>query len=89
MFRIIVLQPMHAHAGDIIFYDKKASGTCRQMGAVRCPSVTAEWSPDGRSLLTATTAPRLRVDNALRVFTYYGEWWVVCGHAQLLAELVA
>ncbi|GAX75533.1 hypothetical protein CEUSTIGMA_g2976.t1 [Chlamydomonas eustigma] len=59
--------------GDIIFYDKKASGTCKQMGAVRCPAVTAEWSPDGRHLLTATTAPRLRVDNGYKVFTYYGQ----------------
>ncbi len=43
------------------------------MGAVRCPAVTAEWSPDGRFLLTATTAPRLRVDNKFKVFTYYGQ----------------
>ncbi|KXZ56093.1 hypothetical protein GPECTOR_2g975 [Gonium pectorale] len=59
--------------GDIVFYDKKTSGTCKQMGAVRSPAVAAEWSPDGRLLLAATTAPRLRVDNNLKVFTYYGE----------------
>lgn len=59
--------------GDIVFYDKKSSGTCKQMGAVRSPAVAAEWSPDGRMLLTATTAPRLRVDNNVKVFTYYGE----------------
>ncbi len=69
--------PLHRHllltAGDIVFYDKKSSGTCKQMGAVRSPAVAAEWSPDGRLLLTATTAPRLRVDNNVKVFTYYGE----------------
>ena len=59
--------------GDIIFYDKKVSGTCRQMGAVRCPAVTADWSPDGRYLLTATVAPRMRVDNTFKLFTYYGK----------------
>ncbi|GLI68138.1 hypothetical protein VaNZ11_012474 [Volvox africanus] len=59
--------------GDIVFYDKKTSGTCKQMGAVRSPAVSAEWSPDGRLLLTATTSPRLRVDNNVKVFTYFGE----------------
>ena len=66
---------MYGHvppAGDIVLYDKKTSGTCKQMGAVRAPAVTAEWSPDGRMLLTATTAPRMRVDNNLKVYTYYG-----------------
>ena len=67
-----------ASSGDIIFYDKKVSGTCRQMGAVRCPAVTAEWSPDGRHLLTATTAPRLRVDNSMKTFTYFGKQARAC-----------
>ena len=47
------------------------------MGATRCPAVSAEWSPDGRSLLVATTAPRLRVDNSFKVIAYHGEQ--VCG----------
>ncbi|PNW80053.1 hypothetical protein CHLRE_08g375900v5 [Chlamydomonas reinhardtii] len=59
--------------GDIMLFDKKTSGSCKQMGAVRSPAVSAEWSPCGRLLLTATTAPRLRVDNNVKVFTYYGE----------------
>jgi uncharacterized protein with WD repeat len=50
------------------------------MGAGRCVGVlgrasngvTAEWSPDGRYLITATTAPRLRVDNGFEVFRYDG-----------------
>jgi translation initiation factor 2A len=29
-----------------------------------------EWSPDGAFILTATTSPRLRVDNGVRI------WWV-------------
>ncbi|KAI9699874.1 MAG: hypothetical protein M1820_007049 [Bogoriella megaspora] len=31
------------------------------------PSV-CEWSPDGRHILTATTSPRLRVDNGVRLY---------------------
>ena len=30
--------------------------------------VTLEWSPDGRHLLTATVAPRLRVDNGFQIY---------------------
>ena len=30
--------------------------------------VIAEWSPNGRMLLVATTAPRLRVDNGLTLY---------------------
>ena len=30
--------------------------------------VSLEWSPDGRHLLTATTAPRLRVDNGYQMY---------------------
>ena len=60
-------------SGDIIFFDKKASGTCKRMGSVRSPSVSLEWAPDGRHVVTAVTAPRLRVDNCFQVFTYYGE----------------
>lgn len=35
--------------------------------------VTAEWSPDGRRLLTATTAPRLNVDNGFKIWRYNGD----------------
>ena len=70
---IPLFPPPPSPSGDIIFYDKKVSGTCRQMGAVRCPAVTADWSPDGRYLLTATVAPRMRVDNTFKLFTYYGK----------------
>lgn len=54
---------------------------CRQISAVRNPAVSCQWSPDGRHLLTATTAPRLRVDNNFKVLTYYGKQvWTVDGH---------
>lgn len=32
-----------------------------------------QWSPDGRHILTATTSPRLRVDNGLKIWFYTGK----------------
>ncbi|CAN1250719.1 Eukaryotic translation initiation factor 2A [Linum perenne] len=56
--------------GDMAFWDyeeKKQIGTTR----AEC-SVSSEWSPDGRYFMTATTAPRLQVDNGLKIFHYNG-----------------
>ncbi|KAF2400134.1 eukaryotic translation initiation factor 2A [Trichodelitschia bisporula] len=35
-------------------------------------SSVCEWSPDGTHILTATTSPRLRVDNGLRIYHVSG-----------------
>ncbi|XP_047341298.1 eukaryotic translation initiation factor 2A [Impatiens glandulifera] len=35
-------------------------------------SVTSEWSPDGLYFMTATTAPRLQVDNGIKIFHHNG-----------------
>ncbi|BDA46939.1 Eukaryotic translation initiation factor 2A [Coccomyxa sp. Obi] len=60
--------------GDILFFDRKADGKLKQMGATRAENaVSLEWSPDGRTILTATTAPRLRVDNGFQIYKYTGE----------------
>lgn len=60
--------------GDISFLDRKADGKCKPMGAVRADSqVSIEWSACGRYVVTATTAPRLNVDNGFKVFNYRGE----------------
>ncbi|XVF65791.1 hypothetical protein PTKIN_Ptkin09bG0278700 [Pterospermum kingtungense] len=56
--------------GDMAFWDiidKKQLGTTR----AEC-SVTSEWSADGRYFMTATTAPRLQVDNCIKIFHYNG-----------------
>ena len=59
--------------GDMTFYDKKADAKCKVMGTTRASNgVSLEWSPCGRYVLTATTAPRLRVDNGFQVFKYNG-----------------
>ncbi|PPR87395.1 hypothetical protein GOBAR_AA33298 [Gossypium barbadense] len=56
--------------GDVAFWDivdKKQLGTTR----AEC-SVTSEWSADGCYFMTATTAPRLQVDNCVKIFNYNG-----------------
>lgn len=56
--------------GDISFWDRK---DLKCIGNTRAEcSVTSEWSANGRYFLTATTAPRLQVDNGIRVFKYDG-----------------
>ena len=56
-----------------MIWTKLNKGACKQLAATRSEAVSASWSPCGRYILTSTTAPRLRVDNNVRVFTYYGE----------------
>ncbi|KAJ4967961.1 hypothetical protein NE237_014662 [Protea cynaroides] len=56
--------------GDMTFWDyeeKKLIGTTKAEW-----SVTSEWSPDGRYFMTATTAPRLQVDNGVKIFLHNG-----------------
>ncbi|KAF3451038.1 hypothetical protein FNV43_RR07127 [Rhamnella rubrinervis] len=56
--------------GDMAFWDyieKKQLGTTKAEW-----SVTSEWSPDGCYFMTATTAPRLQVDNGIKIFHYNG-----------------
>ncbi|KAL8479290.1 hypothetical protein ACS0TY_026230 [Phlomoides rotata] len=56
--------------GDMAFWDylekKKLAATKAEL------SVTSEWSPDGRYFMTATTAPRLQVDNGIKIFHHNG-----------------
>ncbi|KAK7400857.1 hypothetical protein VNO78_12165 [Psophocarpus tetragonolobus] len=56
--------------GDMVFWDYMDK---RQLGATKAEwSVTSEWSPDGCYFMTATTAPRLQVDNGIKIFYYNG-----------------
>ncbi|XP_070016080.1 uncharacterized protein LOC107819466 [Nicotiana tabacum] len=56
--------------GDMAFWDYKEK---KQLGTTRAElSVTSEWSPDGRYFMTATTAPRLQVDNGVKIFHHNG-----------------
>ncbi|KAM4105821.1 hypothetical protein ACB094_04G022200 [Castanea mollissima] len=56
--------------GDMAFWDYKEK---KQLGTTKAEwSVTSEWSPDGRYFMTATTAPRLQVDNGIKIFHHNG-----------------
>ncbi|CAM8937101.1 unnamed protein product [Rhodiola kirilowii] len=56
--------------GDMAFWDysekKKLAATKSEW------SVSSEWSPDGCYFMTATTAPRMQVDNGIKIFHYNG-----------------
>eukprot|EP00746_Dinoflagellata_sp_MGD_P014422 gnl/MRDRNA2_/MRDRNA2_131590_c0_seq1.p1 gnl/MRDRNA2_/MRDRNA2_131590_c0~~gnl/MRDRNA2_/MRDRNA2_131590_c0_seq1.p1 ORF type:complete len:627 (+),score=155.00 gnl/MRDRNA2_/MRDRNA2_131590_c0_seq1:100-1980(+) len=57
--------------GDVDFWDKPGK---KVMGSVRMECcVVSEWSPDGRHFLAATTSPRMRVDNNIRIYDYVGQ----------------
>ncbi|BFG15892.1 hypothetical protein CerSpe_021660 [Prunus speciosa] len=56
--------------GDMAFWDHVEK---KQLGTTRAElSVTSEWSPDGCYFMTATTAPRLQVDNGIKIFHHNG-----------------
>ncbi|KAG0574792.1 hypothetical protein KC19_VG291800 [Ceratodon purpureus] len=56
--------------GDVAFWSRE---TLKCFQTIKAPmSVTSEWSADGRYFMTATTAPRLQVDNGFKVFKYDG-----------------
>lgn len=56
--------------GDTDFWDKPGK---QPLGSTRMECcVVSSFGPDGRSFLTATTAPRMRVDNKIQLFDYVG-----------------
>lgn len=68
--RFFVLGGYGQLLGDTDFWDKPGK---RLMGATRMECcVVCGWAPDGRHFLTATTAPRMRVDNKIQIFDYCG-----------------
>ncbi|RWR71949.1 eukaryotic translation initiation factor 2A [Cinnamomum micranthum f. kanehirae] len=70
MYTVICLAGFGNLPGDMAFWDyseKKLIGTTK----AEC-SVTSEWSPDGRYFMTATTAPRLQIDNGIKIFHHNG-----------------
>ncbi|KAI6205220.1 Eukaryotic translation initiation factor 2A [Aphelenchoides besseyi] len=61
-------------AGKIEVWDAEKQ---TEVVALEVPNTTYfEWAPDGQHFMTATTAPRLRIDNNYRVWKYTGQ--MVC-----------
>ena len=65
--RFVIVAGFGNLAGQMDIYDleKDYKKVCTIEGG--SPSV-CEWSPDGKFILTATTSPRLRVDNGVRLW---------------------
>ncbi|XP_028758633.1 eukaryotic translation initiation factor 2A-like [Neltuma alba] len=68
--KFLVLAGFGNLPGDMEFWDYAELKKIRKTKAEW--SVTSEWSPDGCYFMTATTAPRLQVDNGVKVFNYDG-----------------
>lgn len=68
--RFLCLAGFGTLPGDMTFWER-TSLSCLGSTRAEC-SVTCEWSADGRYVLTATTAPRLQVDNGIKIFKYDG-----------------
>lgn len=57
-------------SGRMQFWNVEAR---KEIVEIEVPNTTLlEWAPDGQHLLTATTTPRLRIDNGYRIWHYTG-----------------
>jgi len=57
--------------GQMDIYDREKSMT--KIATIEASNASVcEWSPDGQHILTATTSPRLRVDNGVKIWHYTG-----------------
>ncbi|KAG6849912.1 hypothetical protein H0H93_003780 [Arthromyces matolae] len=64
--RLVLLAGFGNLAGKINIHDRR---TLRNVCTIDAPNTSyCEWSPDGRTLLTATLSPRLRVDNGVKIW---------------------
>lgn len=68
--RFIVIAGFGNLPGDMAFWDYSEKKLIQKAKAEW--SVISEWSPDGRHFMTATTAPRLQIDNRIKIFDHTG-----------------
>lgn len=69
--RFVIVAGFGNLAGQMDIYDleKNYEKVCTIEGS---NTSICEWSPDGKHILTATTSPRLRVDNGIRIWHVSG-----------------
>ena len=67
--RFVCLAGFGNLAGDMDFWDRNK---LKLMGSNNALGVNFGWSACGRFFMTATTAPRMNVDNNVKVFKYNG-----------------
>lgn len=57
--------------GQMDIYDRERGMT--KITTIEASNASVcEWSPDGQHILTATTSPRLRVDNGVKIWHFSG-----------------
>jgi translation initiation factor 2A len=56
-------------AGQMTFFGRGEKGLKEISSCEASCAVSAEWAPDGRHLMTATLAPRMRVDNGFSIWS--------------------
>jgi translation initiation factor 2A len=65
--RFVVVAGFGNLAGQMDVYDLERD--YKKITTIEAANATVcEWSPDGKHILTATTSPRLRVDNGIRIW---------------------
>ncbi|KAF7084815.1 hypothetical protein CFC21_088344 [Triticum aestivum] len=70
VYGFIVIAGFGNLPGDMAFWDYSEKKLIQKAKAEW--SVISEWSPDGRHFMTATTAPRLQIDNRIKIFDHTG-----------------
>lgn len=65
--RFVIVAGFGNLAGQMDIYDLE-KGFKKVTTIEAANTSVCEWSPDGKHILTATTSPRLRVDNGLRIW---------------------
>ena len=79
--RLLALAGFGNLAGKLDVFDRRS---LTKVCTIDAPNTShCEWSPDGRSILTATLSPRLRVDNGIKIYHCSG----VLVHYQSTEEL--
>jgi translation initiation factor 2A len=69
--RFVIVAGFGNLAGDLDIYDLERN--YHKVCTIKAANCTyCEWSPDGKHILTATTSPRLRVDNGIRIYHVSG-----------------
>ncbi|KAI5790628.1 eukaryotic translation initiation factor eIF2A-domain-containing protein [Peziza echinospora] len=69
--RFVIVAGFGNMQGQMDIYDRERNMT--KITTIEASnSSVCEWSPDGQHILTATTSPRLRVDNGVKIWHFSG-----------------
>lgn len=82
--RFVALAGFGNLQGSMDVYDRQRQFA--KVTTIEAPNTSVcEWSPDGRYILTATTSPRLRVDNGVKIWHHSGKLMFAKEHEELFS----